>query len=122
MGELWEPGQLPGRWRPLLMQALQLKLQDRPPDVRAWWGSDDGLSSSLPTPAADTMSVQIDIGRFSQTGPSASGGTASSITNQHPLALALARATPGSIVRVPAGTHRLGRGLLLRKAVTLITW
>lgn len=33
----WEPADVPDNWRKLLTSGLQLKREDRPPNIRQWW-------------------------------------------------------------------------------------
>jgi serine/threonine protein kinase len=39
LGETWKMASLPGRWTELLDAALQVRPEDRPTDVRGWWGA-----------------------------------------------------------------------------------
>jgi len=94
-GDDWSPSGLGEPWEELLTQALQIRREDRPANLRRWWAL-HALSDRALIVAAD--------------------GSGTHAT----LAKALADAPAGATIRVRAGVHHLPEGMRIDRAVSLI--
>src|SRR5581483_11091361 len=86
LGDPWRVGALPGFWTPLLTEALKVRRQERPADVKAWWeGRALGAAGSATTAAPRAQRTEPAPPPLAPTAP----------PHPHPLARRILSARPG---------------------------